>query len=90
MMKLRNGAVYMAPLDAPVLGCVSRRMWWKPWRWQVVPLHWTKNAMKKLQAGTYVGCEPGVPITDLSKEGAVAMMKLYGVEHKDFEGEGHE
>jgi hypothetical protein len=57
------------------MGAVPNRMWWKPWRWQVELLPWN---MREL--GTYI-------IRNLTKDGAIGVMKLYGIKHKDFEEE---
>ena len=74
----------MAHLDDPVMGCVPRRMWWKPWKWQVTPLNWTRP-YEPLKGGYMVNTEAGPPITDLTEAGAIGIMKLYGIKHKDFE-----
>jgi len=84
-MKLQRGTIYMSPLDGPVMGCVPERMWWKPWRWKVTPWYWT--AQKPWVGGKLPDTNEGEPITDLTMEGAVAMMKLFGIKHVDFEGE---
>lgn len=82
-MRLQRGTIYMAHLDGLVMGCGVDRMWWKPWRWKVTPYPWTRRG-----ANGYIHeAAPVQPITDLTAEGAVAMMKLYGISHKDFEGE---
>ena len=65
----------MAPHVAECMGAVPNRMWWKPWRWQVELLPWN---MREL--GTYI-------IRNLTKDGAIGVMKLYGIKHKDFEEE---
>lgn len=70
-MKIQQGTVYMANLDREVMGAVPNRMWWKPWRWQVVILPWYTQR--------------GYLIRNLTKEGAIGVMKLYGIKHKDFE-----
>lgn len=75
----------MAQLDAPVMGCVPRRMWWKPWKWQVTPLNWTHTYDARVQQGYMAGAKDGPPITDLTEAGAIGIMKLYGIKHKDFE-----
>lgn len=84
-MKLQRGTIYMAPIEGPVMGCVPERMWWKPWRWKVTPVHWSTTP--DLTPGKSIGTYEGEPITDLTLEGAIAMMKLFGVKHVDFEGE---
>ena len=74
----------MAHLDGPLMGCVPRRMWWKPWKWQVTPLNWTCPYDARL--GEYMRyTEDGPTITDLTEAGAIGIMKLYGIKHKDFE-----
>ena len=82
-MRLQRGTIYMSPLDGPIMGCVPERMWWKPWKWQVTPWHWRACGTAGFVSETY----KGEPITDLTVEGAVAMMKLFGINHVDFEGE---
>lgn len=84
-MKLQRGTIYMAPLDAPVMGCVPRRMWAKPWRWKLTPWYWSSTT--EFVPGKLVGTHEGPPITNLTMEGAIAMMKLFGIKHVDFEGE---
>lgn len=89
-MKLQGGSVYLiADLGTEVMGCVVRRMWWKPWRWSVQPIYY-EEVTRKARAGMYeVGgvreVRDGEAIKDLTMLGAVGILKLYGVRHRDFE-----
>lgn len=95
-MKLQGGSVYLvADLGTEVMGCVVRRMWWKPWRWSVQPIYY-EEVVRKARAGMYaVGSvrevrevrevRDGEAIKDLTMLGAVGILKLYGVRHRDFE-----
>ena len=73
----------MGPLTGPVMACVPRRMWWKPWKWQVTLWHWDGDGRAK-HGGTIYAAKPTETIKNLSLEGAIGIMKLCGVEHKDF------
>ena len=73
-MKIQRGTVYMNGLEKEIMGAVPNRMWWKPWRWQVelLPWSWANGT------SSYI-------IRNLTKEGAIGVMKLYGIKHRDFE-----
>lgn len=87
MLPVFDGYVYMSRLDADteVLGCVVRRMWWKPWRWSVQPLYYTRPSAP----GAIIGSREGEPIHNLTKLGVAGMLKLYGIDRdfSDFLGE---
>lgn len=88
-MKLQAGSVYMTRIDgeSDVMGVVIKRMWWKPWRWQLTPMYWSQP---KGNAQGYVAIaevHDGKPIKNLTLLGVVALAKLMGIEHRDFEGE---
>jgi hypothetical protein len=78
-MKLQPGTFYMASIGDwgnPVLGVVVARMWWKPWRFFVQPVYY------RGLGGSMVY---GEPLRNLTKLGVVGAVKLFGVEHRDFE-----
>ena len=72
-MKIQRGNVYMCPFEAEIMGAVPNRMWWKPWAWQVEILPWAND------------WKNGHTIRNLTMDGAIGVMKLYGIKHKDFE-----
>ena len=74
-MKIQRGTVYMSGLEKEIMGAVPNRMWWKPWSWQVEILPWTTD------------WKSGHIIRNLTLEGAIGVMKLYGIRHRDFEEE---
>jgi hypothetical protein len=82
-MKLQGGSVYLVtdPIDTRVMGCVVRRMWWKPWHWSVRPIYCLEVAEK----GSLLELRDGEAVKDLTMLGAVGILKLYGVRHRDFE-----
>ena len=63
----------MNGLEKEIMGAVPNRMWWKPWAWQVELLPWDIR-----ETNTYI-------VRNLTKKGAIGVMKLYGIKHKDFE-----
>lgn len=65
------------------MGCVVRRMWWKPWRWSVHPIYYGELQTKTGRSVYEV--KDGVAIKDLTMLGAIGILKLYGVRHRDFE-----
>jgi hypothetical protein len=79
----------MNDLEREIMGAVPNRMWWKPWAWQVEILPW--NNMREAHLITFLGfhvysCGTYI-IRNLTLEGAIGVMKLYGIKHKDFEEE---
>lgn len=82
-MKIQSGGMYMGPLTGPIMACAPRRMWWKPWKWQVTIWHWRDDIEVKPGQFKYKA-EPTETIKNLSLEGAIGIMKLCDVEHKDF------
>ena len=74
-MKIQRGTVYMNDVEKECMGAVPNRMWWKPWMWQVEILPWGWGVKEM---------SPHI-IRNLTKEGAIGVMKLYGIKHKDFE-----
>lgn len=74
-MRIQRGTVYMNGLEKEIMGAVPNRMWWKPWRWQVEILPWAND------------WGSGYTIRNLTRDGAIGVMKLYGIKHKDFEEE---
>lgn len=83
-MKLQGGSVYLAAdSDTGVMGCVVRRLWWKPWRWSVQPIYYEELQTKTARSVYEV--RDGEAIKDLTMLGAVGILKLYGVRHRDFE-----
>lgn len=82
-MKIQSGSVYMTSIaeDTNVMGVVLKRMWWKPWRWKVTPIYYSSTRVPN----KIMGVHEAETITNLSKEGAIGMAKLYGVRHRDFE-----
>lgn len=82
--RLQSGTVYMTSirdLDNPVMGVIVRRMWWKPWRWALTPIYFSRPITTMGVSET----REGMPITNLTKLGAIGLAKLYGVRHVDFE-----
>lgn len=75
----------MAPLDSPVMACIPRRMWWKPWKWQITPMHWSSYQREVNFMGFRYYTANSPAVTNLTKEGAICIMKLYGIKHQDFE-----
>lgn len=87
-MKIQSGSVYMTSIaeDTNVMGVVLKRMWWKPWRWKVTPIYYSEQRVNTAKViGWSIRTDRGPTITNLSKEGAIGMAKLYGVRHRDFE-----
>lgn len=83
-MRLQGGSVYLvAELDTGVMGCVVRRLWWKPWRWSVHPIYY--DEMETKTGRSVYEVRDGVAIKDLTMLGAIGILKLYGVRHRDFE-----
>ena len=58
-------------------------MWWKPWKWQVTIWRWRDDIEAK-PGEVKFRAEPTETIKNLSLEGAIGIMKLCDVEHKDF------
>lgn len=87
---LFDGYVYMSKLDTDtdVMGCVVRRMWWKPWRWSVQPLYYSRPIVSALP-GAAVDTREGEPVHNLTKLGVAGMLKLFGVctDFSEFSGE---
>jgi hypothetical protein len=77
-MRIKSHHVYMTALNSGVYGVIPSRMFWKPWRWQVVVI-----LTHEITGDTYRWHEHTVH--NLSFKGAVGMMKLYGVVHRDLE-----
>ena len=88
-MKIQSGTMYMPSISGPVMACVPRRMWRKPWKWQVTIWRWN-DATGVAPAGFKYRTEPMETIKNLSLEGAIGIMKLCGVEHKDFKEQSNE
>jgi hypothetical protein len=63
------------------MGVVLTRMWWKPWRWSLTPLYFSRP----ITPAGMVEQREGRPITNLTLLGAIGLAKLYGVRHVDFE-----
>jgi hypothetical protein len=63
----------MNDLEREIMGAVPNRMWWKPWAWQVEILPWS-NELANVRI-----------IRNLTMDGAIGVMKLYGIKHRDFE-----
>lgn len=62
---IRLGYVHMLPFDdTGAYAYVSSRMPWKFWRWKIVAIH--------------LGVEDRVIATNLTKLGAIGMLKLLG------------
>lgn len=74
-MRIQRGTVYMCGLATPggIMGAVPNRMLWKPWVWQVELFPWD---IRERDVFT---------IRNLTMQGAIGVMKLYGIKHKDFE-----
>jgi hypothetical protein len=82
-MKIQSGTMYMSSISGPVMACVPQRMWWKPWKWQVTI--WCQRDDTVVAPGRFkYKAEPTETTKNLSFEGAIGIMKLCGVEHKDF------
>jgi hypothetical protein len=82
-MRIQSNHVYLNAFDSEngIYGVIPKRMWWKPWRWQVVVIltdELTGNA-------GYIYRWQEYTVRNLSYSGAVGMMKLYGVVHRDLE-----
>lgn len=89
-MRIQRGTVYMNAIDKEVMGAVPNRIWWKPWRWQVELLPWNMRDVRRVGVkvwGWEVSITEKLIIRNLTKEGAIGVMKLYGIKHKDFEEE---
>lgn len=76
-MRIQRGTVYMCSLGKEIMGAVPNRMWWKPWMWQVEILPWASN------------WKSGHTVRNLTRDGAIGVMKLYGIKHTDFEEKGN-
>lgn len=85
-MILLEGRVYFTSiqdLDNQIMGVVLRRMCWKPWRWSVQPFYY-KGV--QIEAGHNIkDVVDGEAVNNLTLLGAVGMMKLMGIKHKEFE-----
>ncbi len=71
-MKLVSGDIYMAPISVlpdAVYAYVPKRIWWKPWRWNLYILGYPpRNKYFEV-------------VYNLSKLEAIGLMKLRGVLH---------
>jgi hypothetical protein len=83
-MKIQSGTMYVGSIMGPVMACEPRRMWWKPWKWQVTIWYWREHT--ETPWGFKYAAEPTETTKNLSLEGAIGIMKLCDVEHEDFEG----
>ena len=65
---MRSSELYMVKFDlnSDLYACVPRRIWWKPWRWDLYILR------HPLQHNREVVC-------NLSKGETIGLMKLYNV-----------
>jgi hypothetical protein len=66
-------------INSDVMSAIPNRMWWKPWRWKVEVFYWD-NA-KGYRRDTSHDCT----VRNLTKKGAIGVMKLHGIKHQDFE-----
>lgn len=82
-MKLVHGDMYMAPIsfeDGAPYAYVPKRIWWKPWRWNLQVLRYTTTKQGAIPiAARHMFYGVADVVYNLSKLEAIGLMKLYGV-----------
>ena len=65
---MKANVLYVVKFDvtSDLYACVPRRIWWKPWRWDLYVLRHPLPDTAEV-------------IRDMSKEETIGMMKLYNV-----------